>query len=166
MPQAQGSRDRESPPRCAFRRRARNRARPAHVGPPAGRRCRCCWSWQDPSRASPPEPGGRRLAPEGFRLCSEMDHFVLNDNTPSLEWIIALYATVWTVSIALRPLWRLPSAAVSPRPPAASLARRPPLRARLASSKRGSGCDFSTAPRARSDSPRLGGAFWLDRIAW
>src|SRR5215831_7030459 len=109
--------------------------------------------------------GGRRLVPEGFRLCNEIDHFVLNDNIPSSEYIISVYATIWTVSIALRPLWKLPSAAVSPPPRAGSLARRPALRARLENSKRGSACDFSTAPHARSASPRLASAFWPARVA-
>src|SRR5262249_21359095 len=110
------------------------------------------------------EPGGAGgadwLRGGGTPPNSKMDRFAPNDNTLSFEHIIAVYATVWTVLIALRPLWKWPSAAVSPRPPAASLARRPPLRARLENSKRGSACDFSTAPHARSASPRPASAFW------
>src|SRR5215831_13890615 len=73
-----------------------------------------------------------------------MDHFLFDDNIPQSEDIIAAYATIWTVSIALQPLWKSLSAAVSPRPRAGSHARRPPLPAQWASSKRGSGYDFST----------------------
>src|SRR5262249_17319960 len=119
--------------------------------------------------ASPSSQIGQQVGPgdslAGLAPQHNMDHFLFDDNIPLSEDIIAAYATIWTVSIALQPLWKSLSAAVSPRPRAGSRARRPPLPARWASSKRGSGYALSTAPRARSASPRPAIGFWPGRAA-
>src|SRR5436309_6207129 len=110
------------------------------------------------------EPGRGELTPLAWPS-HEHSHFQIDDNAPLSEVIIAVVGIIWIVSMLWQSSSRSPSTAVLPKPGVGSGIRRPPSRARSASLKRGSGCDFSTAPRARSASPRPGTGFWRVRDA-